>query len=359
MELQTLIREMTSVVSISGFEYLAEKKIRELLESSFNEYSHSPAGSYTFIKRCKKSKESVDSKVPALMIDAHFDEIGFMVTGILDGGFVKVLNLGGIDTKIMSASEVLIYGSLPECKTPVKAVVASTPPHLQNGGDQNKLPAVTELLLDTGYKKETLEKMVAIGDPVGFLPEFYELMNGRFVGKGFDNKATAAIAAYAVATVNEDELDCDVILVLSSKEETTMAGARTEAFKHSANIEAALVVDVNYGQQPDVPGDKSGKLGEGPMISFAVVTDRSLTQAVKDCTEANEINCKCIWEPTNTGTNANVIALTAEGIPTAVCSLPIKNMHTYSEELDISDAEKMAVLIQKFVSGGFTKWINN
>lgn len=357
MELQTLIREMTAVVSVSGFEYLAEKKLYELLGDSFDEYSHSPAGSYTFIKRCKKSQE--DGTTPTLLIDAHFDEIGFMVTQILDGGFLRVINLGGIDTRIMSASEVMVYGSLPECKAPIIAVVASTPPHLQKGGDQNKVPTVSELLIDTGYTKETLETLVAVGDPVGFLPDFYELINGRFVGKGFDNKATAAIAAYAVATTDENELDCNVILQLSAQEETTMSGARTGAFANAGNIDAALVVDVNFGQQPDVPGDKAGKLGDGPMISFSVVTDRSLTKALKDCADESSINCSCIWEPTNTGTNATVIALTAEGIPTAVCSLPIKNMHTYSEELDSSDAEKMSALIQKFISGGFTKWINN
>ncbi len=350
MNLKTLIQELSAIMTVSGYEYKAAPAIETLLAPHFDSYTHYPTGAFTFRKNSQKKS------APTLLIDAHIDEIGFMVTEICDGGFLHVINVGGIDTRIMPASEVLIYPS--NAAEPIRGIVASTPPHLQKKGDQDKKPAVYDLLIDTGYTKEALSELVKIGDPVGFLPDYFELLNGQLSGKGFDDKACAAIAAYAAATVDKEALDCHIILQLSYREECAgMIGARTGAFRHMDEIDGCIVMDVNFGLQPEVEKKQAGKLGEGPMISISVVTDRKLTQSLIDCAADASIPHQTVIEATNTGTNANVIPLIAEGIPTAVLSLPIKNMHTYSEILSLTDAENTALLLQKFFCGGFRKWL--
>ena len=141
-----------------------------------------------------------------ILVDSHFDEIGMIVTEIKEGGFLTVTSIGGLDTRILQASEVIIYGAGRE----IYGVVGSTPPHLQKPGESGKLREITELLIDTGYSKEELQKHVSIGTPVGFMPKYSELKNGFIAGKGFDDKACGAIAALALAQTPADELWGDV-----------------------------------------------------------------------------------------------------------------------------------------------------
>ena len=132
------------------------------------------------------------------MLDAHIDEIGFVVTEICDGGFLRAAAVGGIDTRVLSASEVTVYG-----KEAIRGVFTSKPPHLQEAGESRKKIELRDLYIDTGYDKEALSKLVTIGDAVGFYAPAQLLANGLVTSKAFDDR----ICAYAILRAVE-AVDC-------------------------------------------------------------------------------------------------------------------------------------------------------
>ena len=183
MELKKLIVDLSSLMSIGGHERFEREKLIALVGDQFDENYLDNVGNQIFVKRCGKEN------APKIMLDAHMDEIGMIVTEILDGGFLRVTNIGGIDTGILQASDVIIYGK----EERLFGVIASTPPHLATG-DNKTLPQMDELLIDTCLTKEELESKIRIGTPVGFAPKYTEMLGNKIMGKSFDDKACAACA---------------------------------------------------------------------------------------------------------------------------------------------------------------------
>ena len=331
--LKTIITTLSKAMSITGHERRAFDTVRELVCDAFDEIYSDPIGSLFLVRRCGKDN------APCIMLDAHLDEIGMIVTGIKDNGFLSVANIGGIDTRILPASIVRVYG-----EEEFDAVVVSTPPHLQKPGDANKLPAISDILIDTGYTSETLKKIAPVGTPVGFEPAVTELLNGRLAGKGMDDKACAAILLDAVMNMEKPE-DFDIVVTLTTREEVSGVGARCAAY--GLNPTAAIIFDVNFAKTPDVDKSKSLTMDEGLGVSISAVTHRRLTKSIIEYAKENEIK--------STGTNADNMPSIGYGLAVAVVSLPLKNMHTPSEIISLEDAENCSKLISGYVSS--RKWM--
>ena len=336
-KLKELIISLSSLMSISGSERYDRDTLVSLVGPYFDGYECDAIGNHIFVKRCGREN------APKILVDAHYDEIGMLVTDIKEGGFLTVTSVGGLDTRIMQASEVIIYG-----KEKIYGVVASTPPHLQKPGDSKKLKKVEELLIDTGYSKEELLEIAPIGTPVGFAPIYTELLANQIAGKGFDDKSCGACAVRGIADAKREELAGDVYLILSSREEIGLVGARTGAY--AIDPDYAVVLDVNFATTPDTKKDNTIALGEGPSISYSALTDRKLTKDIISLASEKGIKLQTIVEATNTGTNGNVIGLTRFGVPSAVLSLPLKSMHTYNEVISLEDAMELASLVREIVT---------
>lgn len=346
MNLENLIISLASLMSISGHESQNEKKLLSLVGEYFDEYKTDAVGNHLFIKK------SANKDAPTLLIDTHFDEIGMMVTEILDGGFLRVTSVGGLDPAIMQASEVVIYGS-----ETIRGIIASTPPHLKKDGDEKKLTPIDELLIDTGYEKEELEKIVRIGTPVGFAPIYKKLgvcgeecqKNAtQLVGKSFDNKACAAAAICGIAEADREKLAANVVLLLSCHEETVnIGGIAPAAFDLKPDL--AVVIDVNLAHVPSTDRCETVEMGEGISISMSAVTDSLLTRlAIKLCGEKN-ISYQKSATPSSTGTNATCLSIVGHGIPVLDVGLPLKNMHTATEVIDLCDAKALADFVRELV----------
>ncbi len=337
MELKELIISMASIMTVTGHENRDGDKLDALIGDFFDESYRDVIGNRIFVKRCGKKN------APKILIDAHLDEIGMVVTNIKDGGFLTVTNIGGVDTRILQASDVVIYG-----EETIFGVVGSTPPHLQKPDDAKKLREIGELLIDTGYSKKELEKIVHVGTPVGFDVKYVELKNGRLAGKGFDDKACAACAAEGIRRAARDELAGDVFFMLSSREETGFpGGAGPGAF--GIDPDYALIFDVNLGTTPDVPKNESVEVGGGVSMTICPVTDRKLTRMLAELADRKELKYQIKASGGGTGTNTPAINLTLAGIPCVDVGLPLKSMHTCAESLDLADAECAAELICAFV----------
>ncbi|MCQ2427180.1 MAG: M20/M25/M40 family metallo-hydrolase [Clostridia bacterium] len=346
-ELKKLITELSGLMSISGFTSVDGDRLKSLLGDIFDECESTPAGNYRFVKRCGRENAR------KILIDTHFDEIGMMVTGIRDGGFLNVINIGGLDTAILQAGEVTVYGKDENgVRHDIYGVVASTPPHLRKPGDAMKLRDISEILIDTGYPVNELGKFVSVGTPVGFRPVYSELKNGFIAGKAFDDKACAACAAAAIAETAREDLIGDVILQLSNFEEAGggMTGALTGAFAEEPDC--ALVADVNLGRTPDTKKSETVVVGGGTAVTLSPITDRRLSSAL--IAEARDAGIKvqvCVAAG-STGTNTNVINLAGKGIPTVDVGLPLKSMHTSTEVISMNDAESLKNVIKLFISSG-------
>lgn len=270
------------------------------------------------------------------MIDAHFDEIGMIVTDIHEGGYLSFSHMGGLDRRIMAASEVYIYG-----KEKIYGVICAKPPHLQQKGEFKKLQKLDEMLIDTGYSKEELEKIVSIGDGIGFYEKTASLLGNRICGRSMDNKCCAAAAILAAATVEREKMECDIYVTLSFREEESMAGGCVMA-SYDIKPDAAIVTDVTFARFPGVDDYESVKMGEGPAVSLSAATDRRLTNKIISLAEGAGIKLQRTVDATNTGTNASALCMCGDGIPTAVVSVPLSCMHTYNEIIDTSDIEAAA-----------------
>lgn len=325
-------------MSVTGYEFHDEPKLKELIGEYFDDSFTDALGNYFFVKKCGKNN------VPKILIDVHMDEIGMIVTDIKENGFITVTNIGGVDTRILQGSDVIIYG-----KEKIFGVVGSTPPHLQKADETDKLKEIGELLIDTGYDTDELRKLIRIGTPVGFSPQYAYLANNRIAGKGFDDKACAACAVKGIGQANKEELAGDVWLMLSSREEVSSSAGGAAVGAYIIDPDYAMVVDVNLAATPNVPQNESVDFGGGPSLTLGPVTDRKLTKMVGAVADQNDIKWQKSVSNRGTGTNAPDINLTLGGIPCVDVGLPLKCMHTGVELLDIKDAEDTAKLIRAFV----------
>ena len=336
MTLKELIISLCGIMSVSGNEQRGREELKSLIGGVFDDYKTDALGNHLFIKKCGRPN------APRILVDTHFDEIGMMVTGIKEGGFVTVTNIGGVDTRILPASEVIIYG-----KEPVFGIFAAKAPHLTTPEDREKLTPLSDMLIDTGYSKEELEELCPIGTPVGFKPIYAELLNDRLAGKAFDDKACGACAVFGIDAVQRRDLAGDVYFLFSAYEETGMTGARVAGF--GIRPDYALVLDVTHASVPEAKDRYLPEFGSGVAIAASPVTNRRLTRMVTDLCRSGNIPFTVDACPGGTGTNANVLGISAEGIPTALCSLPLKSMHTSAEVLSMDDARALSRVVSLFI----------
>ena len=340
LNLKNLIISLCSLMSISGHESTNSDTLIGLIGKYFDEYKTDAVGNHLFIKKAAKEN------APTLLIDTHFDEIGMFVTDIKEGGFLSVTSVGGLDPAIMQASEVRIYG-----KETITGIIASTPPHLRDKSAEKKLKNIDELLIDTGYSKEELEEFVRIGTPVGFAPIYRELgaNENLLVGKSFDNKACAAATVCGIAEVDKNDLAANVCLLLSCHEETVKIGGVAPA-AFDLNPDYAVVIDVNLARVPDTKRCETVDMGEGISIAISPITDKKLTKMAMSLCEENSIKYERCAAPSSTGTNTTCLCIVGGGIPVVDVGLPLKNMHTYTEVIDLDDAKALENFVKAFVS---------
>lgn len=276
-----------------------------------------------------------------ILFDAHADEIGFIVTGVLDGGFVKVAKAGGVDLRTLPAAEVMIHG-----RQQLPGVFATLPPHLKKGEDD--LPDLADMVIDTGV--EEIGELVSPGDRVTFFRRPAELRNACLTGKSLDNRAGCAALLYAAELLAEETLPCTVQFLFSDQEELGCLGAQTAAFALSPD--EAVVVDVSFGNGPDLPPEKTGRLFAGPMIGVSPVLSAAVTGRLKLAASDAGIPFQLEAMGGKTSTNADVIALSGAGVPCGLCSIPLRNMHTAAEVVALQDVEAVGRLLAGYAKGG-------
>lgn len=277
-----------------------------------------------------------------LMLDAHIDEIGFIVTAIEDG-FIRVGKVGGVDLRCVINAEVTVHG-----KSDIKGVFASLPPHLKK--DDSAAPELDSLAVDCGITEDRLKELVSVGDMISFAVEPKSLIGSRVTGKSFDNRAGAAAVIDAARRIAESGADkYTVCVALTAQEELGIRGAKTAAY--SINPDEAIVVDVSFGDGAGLKQTECGKLGEGAMIGISPILSRPMTDRMLTVAKDNNIKFQTEVMGGTTGTNADVITVSRAGVKTSLISIPLRNMHTCCEVVDLADIEAVSELIAKYAKG--------
>lgn len=333
--LYTLVENFTSYPGVSGFEDMAFDELRAYVESLnlFDEMGTTPVGSFYGIMRCGKEN------APLVLCDAHLDTIGFVVTEICEGGFLRIAPIGGIAAKILPSAEVNIYG-----KKTIRGVFASKPPHLMEAGESEKKLNVTDFCVDTGLPLEELKKIVRIGTPIAFPCNLTRLLNDGLAGAGFDDRLCGASIVRALMMLDKSQLNVDVAFQFSGGEETGYKGAMTTAYK--LNPDMAIVIDVTNAFVPGAHKTREGvRAGNGGDICLSPQTNRAFTKKAIAIAQQENIPYQLSASPGGTGTNSNAVQTTRNGVPTLLVSIPLKNMHTMSEIVNMNDALNTSRLI--------------
>lgn len=277
------------------------------------------------------------------LLDAHIDQIGLIVTNIDEHGFIRADRCGGVDRRVLPGSPVTIYG-----REVLSGIVCCTPPHLSDG-KEDKIPPVDKMAIDAGLSKEEADRLIRPGDRILLRSEPRSLLGTRITAAGLDDRVGVAALIRCVQLLHDKDLNCEVTVLCSSREEVGGQGAVTGAY--AINPTHALIVDVSFAEQPGVPPEKCGKLGGGPMIGIAPPLNREMTEHLTETAKKCHIPYTLEVMGGSTGTNSDEIAMTRKGVQSQLISIPLRYMHTPVEVIDLEDVERTARLMAEYIKG--------
>ncbi len=331
------IEYLSELSGVSGNEHTVASEVKRMFEKYADSVSISPLGSVV---------AKIGGQTPgtgSVMIEAHLDEIGLIVCGIDDNGFVKFTNIGGVDPRILVGSEVVIHG-----KEDVFGVIGAKPPHLMSEDEYDKSLPIKDLFIDAGYDKDRAKEIIEVGDVITFFSESRTLLNHCLSSKSMDDRCAVAILIEVMKNIREANVPFDIYFVAATMEETNGSGAVSTAY--DINPDFAIVIDVTHGDTPDASPSETFKLGEGNTV---VAVGPNIHPKLKDnfikVLEDNNLNFLLEIEGGNTGTDAWGIQVAKNGIPCLLLSVPLRYMHTFNEVISLSDASATSDAISVFI----------
>lgn len=340
--MKKVLEELCGCTAPSGFEAPAAAAAARLLEPLVDEVKTDRMGNVIGVRRCGRP----DAK--KLLLDAHLDEIGLLVTGV-EEGFLRFRSVGGVDPRMLPGRELWIL-----TQPPLPGVVACQPPHLHDGDAENKSIPIADLRIDVGLSQEQAEARIPVGTPVVYRGSCFALGQDQMCGKAMDDRSCFAVLMRAMELLADKELDVDVYVMGSTREEVSGVGATVGTW--SVQPDCCVAVDVTHGRTPDGPSDKTFKLGGGPAVGVGPNMTRWMTKRMLDKAREREIPYQQEVMSGHTGTNGWEMQISREGVATSVLSLPLKYMHTPIETLSLSDLEQTAQLLAAFTEDLGKEW---
>jgi len=281
---------------------------------------------------------------PLLAVVGHADEIALLVSHVSEKGFLHVVGSGGWDPQVLVGQRVQVLtrgGSVP-------GVVGRKPIHILEQEERKQAVKLKELHVDIGVRDaEEARGMVSEGDPVVIAAEPVELPNGRLVSRALDNRLGVYVALEVARRVHQAGGAAGPVAgVAAVQEEIGLHGARAMAY--GLQPELAVVVDVTHAT--DAPGVTPGELGEhglgsGPVITRGAIVSRPLNDLLDEAARAEGIECTTEAAGSATRTDADVVAMSRTGVPTAVVSIPLRYMHSPVELVELGDVDATIALI--------------
>ncbi len=319
-----LLKKLCMADGISG----DEKAVRDIIIEEIKDYADElrvdAVGNIIAFKHGKKTPSK------KLLISAHTDEVGFIVTHIDDDGTLKVAEVGGIDRRCIPGSAVKINGK-------VNGVFGIKPIHLCSADEKKQIPKLKDMYIDIGASdREEAGKLVSVGDSVAFVSDFI-INNDALIAKAIDDRAGCCIMIEMI----KSDLEYDMYFSFVVQEEVGLRGATCAAF--SVAPDSAIVVESTTAS--DVPGIEESnvmcKVGKGAVISFmdrATVYDREYFKLALKSAEKARANVQ-IKEGVAGGNDSGAIHKSRGGVRTAAVSVPCRYLHSAYTMISLKDLE--------------------
>ncbi len=333
MDLFETIQKLAAVPAVSGFEHAAGRRAALLLERYADAVQIDALGNVLGVRHAARPGGG------CILLDAHIDEIGMIVTGYA-GDFLRFETVGGVDPRMLPAREVRVLTD-----PPMRGVITCLPPHVQTAEEMERAIPKDKLYIDLGIQNAAAR--VPVGTPVVYDADCVRLQNDMISGRALDDRAGFAALLLTLELLRGRKLALDVVVMGSVQEEVGCRGAKVGSY--TVNPDFAIAVDVTHGTTPDAGKPRTFDCGSGVAIGIGPNIRRDLSGALQKLAADKKIPHTLEVMEGETGTNAWPIQVARQGIPTGLLSIPLRYMHTPIETLCEQDIRATARLLAEYI----------
>ncbi|MBM7580985.1 M42 family metallopeptidase [Jeotgalibacillus terrae] len=342
--MQQLLEQLTALHGPSGHEQPVSKWVRDTVKPLVDEVKVDALGNVIAVKKGARQG-------PAMVMTAHMDEVGFIVKKIEESGLLRFEKLGGNDDRLLLTQKV----QLRTKSGLLTGVIGSISAHYAKFDDAGKVRNHRQLYIDIGAKNKehAIELGVEVGTPVTWKPDMEFLGNettGRFVGKGFDDRAGCAVLIQTLQELQDEDFAGTVTAVFTVQEEVGLRGAQVAARQVEADVAIALDTTA-VSDTPEETMDASLALGAGTgikVLDFSLISHPAVKEKLIRLANDNKITYQLEVFP-GIGTDGGAMSLANHGIPTGVLSIPSRYAHSPVEVIDMEDLVATKELLKAFV----------
>ena len=337
IDLQPFLKTLISAPGLSGHEAPIRILIEEAWRPLSDEINVSRLGSLHALKRGSSPQPR-----RSLLLAAHMDVIGLMVTSLVDG-LLRVTSVGGLDARVLPGQLVTVHG-----REDLAGTVVQPPAHLLPQENRSGPVRLEHLLVDLGLLTKEVSKLVRPGDLVSFAQSPIEMGSETLAGHSLDNRASVVALTRCLEELQGREHTWDVWAVATAQEEETLGGAYTSAFQLEPDL--AVVIDVTHASSTGSPSHKSFPLGKGPTLILGPNIHPAMHDNFKELADQLEIPYNVEVTSAHSGTDAYAVQVTAWGIPCMVLGIPLRYMHTPVEMVSLKDIQRTGRLLAEFAA---------
>ena len=344
--IKVLQKELSSLIGVSGYEddvsdFILKKIEKENLADKVWKDS---------LGNILAVKEGTDGN-NRILLDAHTDEIGFMISHIENKGFLRFVPIGGWDKRILLGQSVMIRSGPGEIH---RGIIGSKPPHLTSLNERKKIVEISDMYIDVGMgsKEEVVKNNIDIGTTGTLFSPYVEFPNNMVRGKAFDDRTGCNVLLHIMKLLKEGSPVKDTLLFnFAVQEEIGGRGAITGAY----NLKPTVAIAIENTTAADVPGIKEAEvpayIGKGPAITVAdrsIISSPKVNERLIKNAELDKIPYQ-IKKPMYGGTDAGKIHISREGVPSSVVSVPCRYIHSPTSLLKLDDILNTIRLIDAFI----------
>jgi endoglucanase len=334
----SFLKNLLETPSPSGFERPVQDLVRSWAKSFADEVRTDRHGNVIAVRNPEGQ--------PRIMFAGHCDQIALMVQYVDDNGFLYVQPIGGWDMQILLGQKLTVWSRTG----PLAAVVSRRAPHLMTNEEKNKVPQFTDIWVDIGAKdRKEAEDLVSCGDPATFALGYRELRNRLVVSPAMDDKVGVWTVMETLRLLHGRPLQAAVFCVSTVQEEIGLRGATTSAY----GIHPTIGIAVDVCHATDTPGNDKKQIGEtkvgaGPTLFRGPNINPRVFERLEQTAQSKEIAIQVRGAPRATGTDANVIQLSRDGVATGLVGIPNRYMHSPVEVVCLDDLDRAAQLLAEF-----------
>lgn len=345
MESVELLKTLTDAIGPSGFEEEVCETLKQVVAPFVDELRVDALGNLIATRRGTGDR--------TLMLDAHMDEIGFIVSFVEDGGFLRFIQTSGWDARIVPAQMVTI---LSDAGTRVKGYIGMPPPHILRPEDRDRPYKLEDLFIDVGVTSAAEVAALGIrpGSPMVIAYPFERLNDQVVMARAIDDRAGCAVIVKTLEALANETLEMNLVACFSVQEEVGLRGAGTAA--HQIQPDMAIVLESTVAADvPGIPASRqTTRFGGGPAVIVmdnTMITKGSIVRTITKIANEHAIP----WQyrtPYGGGTNAGAIQRSRDGVPTGVVSLPVRYFHSPYALMRLDDFDNTVRLISTIVKTG-------